>query len=156
LLGRLAARDKEGALEECAALLGRLAPGYDYTREILLTDERSLGDTLLLRDGDAITGFALCHTAPLVEGRAREELRVLKLVLLDETLFEQATRALSDFGRRCGTRRVAFRLQGEYTQIYQQLIALGGRVRWSDLRMVLDGYPEARPERGIVLSNWEI
>jgi len=156
LLGRLATREKEATLEECAALLARLAPGYDYTREIALTDERSLGDTLLLRNRDEIVGFALCHTAPLVEGRAREELRVLKLVLADESLFEAAARALSDFARRSGTRRVAFRLQGEYASIYQQLIALGGRVRWSDLRMVLDGYPELRPQRGIVLSNWEI
>ena len=156
LLGRLGAREMEQTLEECAALLTKLAPGYDYTREIVLTDERSLGDTLLLRRGDEITGFALCHTAPLVEGRAREELRVLKLVLATESLFEQATRALSDFARRSGTRRVAFRLQGEYAQIYQQLITLGGRVRWSDLRMVLDGYPELRPPEGVVLSNWEI
>jgi GNAT superfamily N-acetyltransferase len=156
LLGRLSARDKERTLEKCAELLDNLAPGYDYTRELVLTDERSLGDTLLLRDGDAIVGFALCHTAPLVEGRAREELRVLKLVLADESLFEGATRALCDFARRSGTRRVAFRLQGEYTRVYQQLVALGGRVRWTDLRMVLDGYPELRPERGIVLSNWEI
>jgi GNAT superfamily N-acetyltransferase len=156
LMGRLAAREKERTLEECAALLGHLAPGYDYTREIVLTDERSLGDTLLLRDNDAIVGFALCHTTPLVEGRAREELRVLKLVLADASLFEVAARALCDFARRSGTRRVAFRLQGEYTGIYQQLIALGGRVRWTDLRMVLDGYPEVRPERGVVLSNWEI
>jgi GNAT superfamily N-acetyltransferase len=157
LMGRLAAREKERTLEECAALLGGLAAGYDYTREIVLTDERSLGDTLLLRgDDDAVVGFALCHTTPLVEGRAREELRVLKLVLADESLFEAAARALCDFARRSGTRRVAFRLQGEYSHIYQQLIALGGRVRWTDLRMVLDGYPEVRPERGIVLSNWEI
>ncbi|MFN2565188.1 MAG: GNAT family N-acetyltransferase [Gemmatimonadaceae bacterium] len=156
LLGRLAAREKESTLEECGTLLGRLAPGYDYAREIVLTDERSLGDTLLLRDGDAIVGFALCHTTPLVEGRAREELRVLKLVLADDTLFESATRALCDFARRSGTRRVAFRLQGEYTRIYQRLVSLGGRVRWTDLRMVLDGYPEVRPEQGIVLSNWEI
>ena len=156
LLGRLSSREKENALEECAALLGRLAPGYDYTREIVLTDEHSLGDTLLLRTGDAIVGFALCHTAPLVEGRAREELRVLKLVLAEESLFESAVRALCDFARRSGTRRVAFRLQGEYAHIYQRLVALGGRVRWTDLRMVLDGYPEVRPERAVVLSNWEI
>jgi GNAT superfamily N-acetyltransferase len=156
LLGRLPAREKERTLEECAALLSRLAPGYDYTRELVLTDERSLGDTVLLRDGDEIAGFALCHTAPLVEGRAREELRVLKLVLAEESRFEQTARSLADFARRSGTRRVAFRLQGEYTGVYQRLITLGGRVRWSDLRMVLDGYPELRPEQGIVLSNWEI
>ncbi len=33
---------------------------------------------------------------------------------------------------------------------------MGGRVRWTDLRMVLDGYAEVRPSRGVVLSNWEI
>ncbi len=137
-------------------MLDRLAPGYDYTREIVLTDERSLGDTLLVRDDGEIAGFALCHTTPLVEGRAREELRVLKLVLAAESLFDPAVRALCDFARRSGTRRVAFRLQGEYTRIYQHLVALGGRLRWTDLRMVLDGYPEVRPEQGIVLSNWEI
>jgi GNAT superfamily N-acetyltransferase len=156
LLGRLAAREKESALEECAQLLGRLAPGYDYTREIVLTDARSLGDTLLVRGDDGIVGFALCHTIPLVEGRAREELRVLKLVLADESLFEGSVRALCDFARRSGTRRVAFRLQGEYPHIYQQLVALGGRVRWSDLRMVFDGYPELKAQPGVVLSNWEI
>jgi GNAT superfamily N-acetyltransferase len=156
LLGRLGAREKESTLEECAALLGRLAPGYDYTREIVLTDERSLGDTLLVRGDGGVAGFALCHTIPLVEGRAREELRVLKLVLADESRFEGTVRALCDFARRSGTRRVAFRLQGEYTRIYQQLVALGGRVRWSDLRMVVDGYPELRPQTGVVLSNWEI
>jgi len=32
----------------------------------------------------------------------------------------------------------------------------GGRVRWSDLRMTLDGYAEPTAAKGIVLSNWEI
>jgi hypothetical protein len=29
-------------------------------------------------------------------------------------------------------------------------------VRWTDLRMTLAGYHERKPERGLVLSNWEI
>jgi hypothetical protein len=29
-------------------------------------------------------------------------------------------------------------------------------VRWSDLRMTLEGYAEVVPATGIVLSNWEI
>jgi hypothetical protein len=35
----------------------------------------------MLREAGALVGVALCHTAPLVEGRTREELRVLKLAL---------------------------------------------------------------------------
>lgn len=156
LFGRLSSVEKELALEECRRLLDSLLPGYDHTREIVLTDELALGDTLLLHDGDDLVGFALCHTIPLVEGRMREELRVLKLVLADDRYFEEMAGALRDFARRSGTRRVAIRMQGEYTAAYRQLIALGARVRWSDLRMVLHGYEERGPERGMVLSNWEI
>jgi hypothetical protein len=140
-----------------------MLPGYDFTREIALTDQLALGDTVLLRDaGGVVRGFALCHTAPLVEGRAREELRVLKLVLAPAAggaeLLEAMLRLLQDYARRSGTRRVAFRVQGEYGDVYRRLVQLGARVRWTDLRMTLGGYPEPTPQvdGGVVLSNWEI
>jgi GNAT superfamily N-acetyltransferase len=156
LHGRLSTRDKDDVLAECLTLTQALVAGYDYTREITLTDALSLGDTLLIRDTGRLIGFALCHTAPLVEGRTREELRVLKMVVSDPARFEACCRALMDYARRSGTRRVAFRVQGEYVDAYARLVAMGARVRWTDLRMALAGYPEPRAERGIVLSNWEI
>jgi GNAT superfamily N-acetyltransferase len=156
LIGRLSPQARDDALATCRALVQRLLPGYDYSREIMLTHELSLGDTVLLYDGDSLVGFALAHTAPLVEGRAREELRVLKLVLEDESRFVDLVRAITDFARRSGTRRIALRLQGEFLNAYQRVIALGGHVRWTDLRMSLADYGEKRPARGLVLSNWEI
>ncbi|MEO7522129.1 MAG: hypothetical protein ABIW79_09960, partial [Gemmatimonas sp.] len=156
LLGRLSTRDRETELDAIRGLVMAIAPGYDFRREIELTDSLSLGDTLLLREGRELVGFALCHTAPLVEGRTREELRVLKLVLARDASLEAMLRALCDFARRSGTRRVALRVQGEYSAVYQRIVALGGRVRWTDLRMTLAGHPEHMPAQGILLSNWEI
>ena len=156
LLGRLSMRDREAELEAVRELVEGIAPGYDFRREIELTDSLSLGDTLLLREGANLVGFALCHTAPLVEGRTREELRVLKLVLAKEASLDAMMKSLCDFARRSGTRRVALRVQGDYPGMYQRLVAMGGRVRWTDLRMALGAYPEKLPERGILLSNWEI
>ncbi len=156
LLGRLSLRDRDDHLAAARALVQRLAPGYDYTREIELTDSLALGDTVLLHQGDTLIGYALCHSAPLVEGRVREELRVLKLVLADELAFDAMIRALCDFAKRSGTRRVALRVQGEYPALYKRLIGMGARVRWTDLRMALEGKEERRPAQGIVLSNWEI
>jgi hypothetical protein len=156
LLGRLSAREKEETVEECRALLDATLPGYDFSRELLLTDSLSLGDTVLLRERGALVGFALCHTVPLVEGRAREELRVLKLVVARAEDLESVVRLLRDYARRSGTRRVAIRLQGEYAEAYRQLMNIGARVRWTDLRMSLAGHEERRPPEGIVLSNWEI
>jgi hypothetical protein len=47
-------------------------------------------------------------------------------------------------------------MQGEYSEAFRQLITMGAHVRWSDLRLSLDGYRERKPSRGMVLSNWEI
>ena len=156
LISRLDTGGREEALEACRALLDAVQPGYDYTREIELTDQLSIGETILLRERGRLAGFALCHTAPLVEGRVREELRVLKLVLADHGSLDAMTSALCDLCRRGGARRVAFRIQSEYGTAYQRLVARGARVRWTDLRMSLEGSRERTPERGMVLSNWEI
>lgn len=157
LLGRLPRGAHEAEVAECAALTARVSPGRDFTRELRLTEEFSLGDTVLARDAaGALVGFALCHSAPLVEGRVREELRVLKLVVAGPDALGPLVEAVRDFARRSGARRAAFRVQGEYVWLYQALLARGGRVRWSDLRMTLGGYPEPPVGAGAVLSNWEI
>jgi len=154
--GRLSASDKESVLAECSTLSQSVQTACDFTREIAITDALGLGETLLFREGGKLSGFALCHTVPLVEGRAREETRVLKLVLSRQSDLPSAVTTLADFARRGGTRRVAFRVQTEYLDAYQQLIAMGGRVRWTDLRMSLAAYPEWKARNGLVWSNWEI
>ena len=150
----------DGSMDELVRqsrkLTESIAPGYDFTREIRLTEELALGDTILLFDGDSLVAFAVCHSVPLVEGRVREELRVLKLVSRNAEDFEVLISALSDHARRSGTRRVALRMQGQYAGAYRRLMQRGARVRWSDLRMTLEGYAEVVPSAGIVLSNWEI
>lgn len=157
LLGRLRPSERAAWIAECARLAGRIRPGYDFSREIELTDELSLGDTLLLVRGDELRGFALYHTAPLVEGRVREELRVLKLGLADLADTEELARLLADQARRSGTRQVALRVQGEFVAFYNRLVALGARVRWTDLRMTVQGKGEPGVVGdGVVLSNWEI
>ena len=156
LLSRLVGDDKEIAIEACRALTTMVMPGYDFTRELELTDRLGLGDTLLLGVPNSLRGFALCHSAPLVEGRTRDELRVLKLVLHHRAELPQMLGALTDLARRNGARRLAIRLQGDYPDAYRTLIALGARVRWTDLRMSAYGWTEVPPDEGMVLSNWEI
>lgn len=156
MLGRLPDGEQHECIQACRRLLDEELAGYDFTREIEITERLALGDTLLLLEGSRLLGFALCHTVPLVEGRARDELRVLKLVLAREEHLEPMARLLADYARRSGTRRVAFRVQGEYLGVYRRLVRLGARLRWTDLRMTADGFPEPRAARGVVLSNWEI
>ncbi|MEP7381316.1 MAG: GNAT family N-acetyltransferase [Gemmatimonadota bacterium] len=156
LLGALPSRDRDGIVAQCLALTQSQLPGYDFTRELLLTLELGLGDVVLRFERGALIGFALFHAAPLVEGRSREELRVLKMVLEKEGDVREMATLLSGAARQAGTRRVAVRVQGEYLAAFRALMALGGRVRWTDLRMTMAGHEERRAASGIVLSNWEI
>jgi hypothetical protein len=157
LVGRLPGRDRDDAMGECRALASALVAGRDFTREIALTEELALGDTVLVRDAaGALAGFAICHSAPLVEGRVREELRVLKLAVAAPDAVPALAAAVCDFARRSGTRRAAFRVQGDYPWLYAELLRRRGRVRWTDLRMTLDGHREPRAADGALLSNWEI
>ncbi len=121
LLSRLGARAQDDAVEECFALTHALIPGRDYSREIRLTQTLGLGETVLFRDGDRLVGFALSHTAPLVEGRALDEMRVLKLVLESDALIPAAISALAELARRHHARRVAIRAQTDYPEGYRRL-----------------------------------
>ena len=102
LLSRLFGLEKEHAMEACQALTDRVQPGYDFTRELELTDRLSLGDTVLLGAPNAPAGFAVFHTVPLVEGRSRDELRVLKLVLEQRADLPRLLGVLADHARRVG------------------------------------------------------
>jgi hypothetical protein len=81
---------------------------------------------------------------------------VLKLVAADADAFEAMLAPLMALARRSAAARVAVRMQGEYPAAFSRVIQHGGRVRWTDLRMTLDGYPATPTGRAIVLTNWEI
>jgi hypothetical protein len=84
-------------------------------------------------------------------------MRVLKMVARTEADFDQLVTQLCAHARVKLAKRVAIRVQGQYGDIYRRLMARGARVRWTDLRMSLHEFAEARPTGGgIVLSNWEI
>jgi GNAT superfamily N-acetyltransferase len=146
----------EQRVEECRALTNRILPGVDFTRELVLTRELGIGDTTVCRDGRTLLGFALWHSTPLAAGRPKDELRVLKLVASSPAAFERLLQALQLSAVNERVSRIAIRCQTEFTGEYLRLINLGYRVHWTDLRMLLQGYPQPSPREGVVMSNWEI
>jgi GNAT superfamily N-acetyltransferase len=155
-LAELPARDRAPALERCRSRLQQSAPGYDFTREHELTADLDIGDTLIIDDG-GVRGFALWHSAPLAEARASDELRVLKLFADSDETFDRLIGSIESVAVRLKLRRVALRCQTAYGTAYNALVRRGYRVRWTDLRMTLAGFPEvAVPQGEVLLSNWEI
>ena len=156
-LGQRSAAARADALAACTALLDRLRPGADYAREIAATLAHGIGDCLLFEDAAGrLEGFALYHDVPLVEGRALEEVRVLKVALADRRQVPRLAAAVAAQARASGAVRGALRVQGEYGETFAALVGAGARVRWTDLRMHLAGCEEPVAGAGLVLSNWEI
>ena len=156
LLSQRPAAAQQAATAAAARLVGALAPGPDFTREILLTAQLGLGDTTLVDGSDGLDAFVQWHSAPLAEGRPKEELRILKLAARDERAFAAALVATEAAAARAGIRRVAIRCQTRYEGAFRHLIERGYRVRWTDLRMTCEGYPEPHAGTGVLFSNWEI
>ena len=146
----------EQGVEECRRLTDELAPGVDFSREITLTHELGIGDTTLLRDGGELLAFALWHSTPLAAGRAKDEVRVLKLAARSLAAFERLLDALHGTAAIERVGRIAIRCQTEYAEAYLRLIGAGYRVHWTDLRMSLRELPRQPERHGLVLSNWEI
>jgi GNAT superfamily N-acetyltransferase len=144
-------------VKECARLARSVAPGTDFTAQVLLTLELAAGDVTLAREGGELSGFALWHSLPLAAGRPRDELRVLKLVARDLRALEALVEGLQADAVSERLRRVAIRCQTAHTGAYLHLVARGFRVHWTDLRMTLPTHAEVAPAgEGVVLSNWEI
>ena len=158
LLSRRGTAEKEATMEAGRKLVHELVPGIDFTREIMLTAELGLGDTSLVERDDGVDALAVWHSAPLADSRTRDEVRVLKLAARDDAAFEAAIAAVEASAAKAGIRRIAVRCQSRYIDAFRRLIARGYRVRWTDLRMTYEGYPErhAAPGGGILFSNWEI
>ena len=61
LLSRLDAAAQAEALAACRELAAAVYPGLDLTSEIRSVLRQFLGETLLLREGSHLDGFAVCH-----------------------------------------------------------------------------------------------
>ena len=156
LLSRRSGNDKDAVMQAARRLVDDLVPGIDFSREILLTAELGLGDTSLVDGNQGLEALALWHSAPLADSRTRDEVRVLKLAARDDAAFDAAIAGVEAAAARAGIRRIAVRCQSRYDDAFQRLITRGYRVRWTDLRMTFEGYPEQHAARGVVFSNWEI
>jgi GNAT superfamily N-acetyltransferase len=156
-LSSVPARARADLIEACRARMARTAPGYDYSREMDLTFELDIGDTVVLQRRSDVEAFAVCHAAALAAGRNAEELRVLKLFAGSSAAFVSLLSCLESLAAQAMLDRIAIRCQTAQAAAYRALVERGYDVRWTDLRMTLHGRGEPRVSEGAVLfSNWEI
>jgi len=67
LFSQIPAERRADVVQECRRVTDSIYAGLDLEREIRAAHQQELGDTVLLRDGGSISGFAVCHWGPGTE-----------------------------------------------------------------------------------------
>ncbi len=65
---QLPASERNACLDACREITSALYDGLNLQAEIEAVANHKLGDTVLLWDGSALCGFAVCHSGPGTEG----------------------------------------------------------------------------------------
>ena len=53
--------EQRHCLKQCADLTGAILPGLNVEREVRIIEDQAIGETVLLRHGETLAGFATCH-----------------------------------------------------------------------------------------------
>jgi predicted N-acetyltransferase YhbS len=152
----------EEILAEVRAVSERIAPGLDYTGEVLKTGEHGLGGTLIARSDRTPVGLAILHTVPYAEEEVPGTIRVNTLLAAPlpgsddpRTVLEGLLDAVEERQKETKGGALTVRVPARCPAALDALLARGFFITHSDIRLTFAGEPER--DRGDVLhlSKWE-
>jgi ribosomal protein S18 acetylase RimI-like enzyme len=152
-------RLQERWLADLRQATARIWPGLDYSKEILTTARRGLGETLVLANGARAIGFSTVWLVAAREGWG-DELASLHVSALDpeytdEESFCALVQASEALARLHAKEAMTIAVNASHSWALEHLLRWGYRVDRSMVRMVLQG-TDANPiiDSHVNLSRW--
>jgi N-acetylglutamate synthase-like GNAT family acetyltransferase len=136
----LASSSGGDVLDEVAALTHDVFPGLDVRREMVAADELGLGDTVLVRDEEALEAVAVCHCGAGSEAGSDTGYVKFAAVRPGEGAggrFEQLLDACESFAVESGLSRLVAGVDTGRLDAYRRLLARGYRAEQIGLSMWL-------------------
>jgi len=124
----LTSTEQAVAIERARELGGRVFPGLDLSREIRSIEGQRLGETVLLEDRCALSGFALCHIGAGTE--AGEGVLFVKFATVSPgaaQAFERLLDAVEALAAERGVQRLAAGVNTGRRDAYRRMLARGFR-----------------------------
>jgi ribosomal protein S18 acetylase RimI-like enzyme len=146
-------------LRDLQVAWGRIHPGLDYSREIIITAQRHQGEIWLLEDQNRAVGMSVVwHESPR-EGIGDEAAIVQVMALHPDFTNEKAFYALiqaSEFGAAASSKqKIIIAINTCHTWALKRLLEWGYRVDRTVVRMVLTGSePPLNPANLVDLNRW--
>jgi len=145
-------------LAELREACGRIYPGLDWSKEVLLTEQFGMGETLVLTAAGRAVGLSVVALAGAREGLARERAHVQALALHPDHTSAETFRTLlaasESLAAARGKEMLTVSCYAAHTWALEQLLAWGYRVERGLLRMVLAGEEGPAGADHVELARW--
>ena len=128
LVSDLTPTEQAVAIERARGLGDRVFPGLDLSREIRSIERQRLGETVLLGEPGALSGFALCHIGGGTE--AGEGVLFVKFAAVSPgaaQAFERLLDAVEALAAERGVQRIAAGVNTGRRDAYRRMLARGFR-----------------------------
>jgi GNAT superfamily N-acetyltransferase len=121
--------EREATLSACRELTDQIYAGLDVSHEIFSTDAQGLGETVLLRDGTELGGFAVCHCGAGEAGSGTCFVKFAATRPGSEAphRFERLIDACEQLAAARGLKRLVAGINAARHEAYRRLLARGYR-----------------------------
>lgn len=150
---------QERWLADLREAAGQIAPGFDYTHDVVMTARYDLGETLIALDGKRAIGLSNVLLRNMREDDSSSTMVVQALALHPDHTSEAAFRTLltatEALARAHGGQTLVVPVNSRHAWALERLLAWGYRVERAMLRMTLPGAVQEPSEDGLVnLTRW--
>lgn len=157
LLSRLPDDAQAEALSECRSLTDAVFDGLDVTGDVLSAGEEGTGETVLLHEGSALAGLAVCHAGAQSEagpGRAAVRLAAVLPGPGAETRLLRLLGAVEAWAAGTGARVVSAGASAGRARAWQLLRGAGFRPFVQGIAMHHERRPGYDRDDVFVLDDW--
>jgi predicted N-acetyltransferase YhbS len=148
---------REACTAECRELTDAVHRGLDLGLEIRATEQHRFGDTVLLREKDAVAGFAVCHCGPDTEagsGTCYVKFGAVRPGPTAEARFARLLAACEALAAAQGLERLVAGVNTARREAYRHMLGRGFRT--DVLGLAMDRPDEAAYNRSgtYVIDDW--
>jgi GNAT superfamily N-acetyltransferase len=148
--------EKDGFLDECRRLTGDIFDGLDVTAEIEAVENDHLGDTVLVRNGSRLAGFAVCHLGPGTEAGSDTCYVKFAAAVSDAPPgpFEDLLSACTAHARNQGASRLTAGISTARREAYEMMLGKGFRTGMLGVAMLRPDTAGWNRPGVFVLDDW--
>jgi GNAT superfamily N-acetyltransferase len=149
--------DRAGCLNDCRAVCDANFGGLDVRSEIESVAAQSLGDTVLLDDGDRLGGFAVCHVGAGTEagsGTCYIKFAAVRPGPTAGATLERLLDSTASFGASRGATRLLAGVNTARHEAYEILLLRGFRTEFQGVTMHRPNEPGYSRPGAFVLDDW--